>query len=214
MCIPHHVLRLRAGVSRFFRRSLLRAEPLLWGRGDFYKVSLCLVVKAHQQNDPNVVSFQMAMGEYLAQNEAFTLERVVAEISQQPLGVEILVTRDFNVDISALDGHKRDESIFAVIVKSGLEDMAAHFLPLHLPWIRDVRTCIVLCCRQGVQSWTNCILRTEHRPFQKISVQEPRHNMDSYLILGFLLGATLKGNQLYLGNHVCILLHPHRRSSR
>ena len=31
----------------------------------FYKVSPCLVVKAHQQNDPNVFSFQMAMGGYL-----------------------------------------------------------------------------------------------------------------------------------------------------
>ena len=68
---------------------------------------------------------------YLIQNNASTLERVVAAIGQHPRGTEILFTGDFNADLAVPDGKERDETIKAAMETEGLEDMAEHFLPHH-----------------------------------------------------------------------------------
>ena len=43
---------------------------------------------------------------------AFTIEAVVASISQRPLGAEFLVAGGFNADLAALEGNARDEEIY------------------------------------------------------------------------------------------------------
>ena len=53
-------------------------------------------------------------------------------------------------------------------------------------------------CRE-VRSWTYYILETDHCIFSNMSVLEPMHNLDHYLILGCLRSATLREheNQLW-----------------
>ena len=48
--------------------------------------------------------------------------------------------------------------------------------------------------REGrfVQSQTDVILGTDHLIFGNVSVWDPRHNSDHYMVLGCLHGASLK----------------------
>ena len=49
----------------------------------------------------------------------------------------------------------------------------------------------MLCLR----SWTDYILRTDLHLILTFSIRDPRHNMDHYLALGYLDGATLMDHQ-------------------
>ena len=61
------------------------------------------------------------------------MDGIVAEIVQQPQGLDILISREFDAYLSSPDGHKHDEAISAV---EGLEDRAAHFIHRHSLWTR------------------------------------------------------------------------------
>ena len=104
--------------------------------------------------------------------------------------------------MAALNGQEHDNTIAVDMAMEGLEYMVAHFLPLHHHWMRDVRTWRRLLRDQEVRSWTVYILGTDFRLFQNISVQKPRHNIDNYLVLGYLRGTTLREHQRYLGTHM------------
>ena len=58
-----------------------------------------------------------------------TLESVVADILQQPRGMDILVDGDLNTYLESPDGQQRGKSADAVIEREGLEYMMEHFLP-------------------------------------------------------------------------------------
>ena len=52
---------------------------------------------------------------------------------------------------------------------------------------------------RGVWSQTDYILGTDCRLFGNVSIQDPRHNSDHYLVLGCLHSASLKEHTRYLG---------------
>ena len=68
------------------------------------------------------------------------METVVAAIGRKPLGAELMVAGDFNVDILAPKGNRRAENIATDLVTAGVEDMAQHFMPQRRRWSRDRRT--------------------------------------------------------------------------
>ena len=70
---------------------------------------------------------------YLAPHNVFIQDRIVSEIGQQPQGIEILISRDFNAYLPSLYFHKNGKAILAM---EGIEDMAAHLLHRHSPWTR------------------------------------------------------------------------------
>ena len=144
---------------------------------------------------------------------ASTIDCVAVAIGQRPQGMQLLVSRDFNTNSSNLDGHVIDEDIYTAMATEGLEDMADYLLPRHLPWKIDGQTWNILYCRKEVRPQKDYILRTDHRLFQNVAAQEPRHNTDHYLILGFLCGTTLRDHQRYLISRILILFHTPRRTS-
>ena len=83
-------------------------------------------------------------GFYLAPDDTVSIERVVAAIGQSPRGAVLLVSRDFNTNLAALEGRNRGEEITADMVNDGLDYMSAYFLPRRKSWTRNGRTWIML----------------------------------------------------------------------
>ena len=94
---------------------------------------------------PNVVGFQLAMGErrgyivgcYLAPDNALTIESVVAALKERPRGAELLLVGGFNSNLAEPEGDRRGEDIAAAMATEGLGDMSAHFLLRRRSWCRD-----------------------------------------------------------------------------
>ena len=148
---------------------------------------------------PNVLGFHLAtgawrwyiVGVYIAPEDTTTLERVVKAIRRKPQGAKLLVAGDFNVNIAAPEGDRRAEDIATELATAGLEDMARHFLPREKRWCRDRRTWGMLRKGREVRSRTDYILGTDRRLFRNVTVRDPRHNSDHYMVLGCLPSAPL-----------------------
>ena len=148
---------------------------------------------------PNVIGLQLAtwarrwyiVGVYLAPEDTTTMERVVEAIRRKPRGAELLMAGDFNVNIAASEGDRRAEDIATEVATAGLEDMARHFLPREKRWCRDQRTWGMLRKGREVRSRTDYILGTDRRLFRNVTVRDPRHNSDYYMVLDFLPSAPL-----------------------
>ena len=65
-----------------------------------------------------------------------------------------------------------------------------------------------------MRSWTDYILGTDHCLFGKVSVRDPRHNSDHYLVLGRLHSASLKERSRYLGERKKLPLRQPKQSTR
>ena len=118
------------------------------------------MVKAHQQHEPNVAILQLIIGGrhwyvvgcYLVPHKTSTLERVVAAICQQPQGAELLISGDFNADLSVPDGHDWYKKIVEMMEKEVLGYMMESFFPRNLLWARDGRTWRIILRGQEVRS--------------------------------------------------------------
>ena len=77
--------------------------------------------------------------------------------------------------------------------------MARHFFPREKRWCRDRQTWGMLRKGQEVRSRTDYILGTDRRLFSNVTVQEPRHNSDHYMVLDCLPSAPLLETNRYLG---------------
>ena len=93
---------------------------------------------------------------------------------------------DINTKIADQEGSRQGELIGVVISDAVLENMSRHFLLHKTPLAWGGWMWIIL--RQGsvVQSHTEFILSTYHRMLRNVSVQDPRHNTDYYMVLGCL----------------------------
>ena len=65
-----------------------------------------------------------------------------------------------------------------------------------------------------MRSRTDYILGTDFRLFGNVSVQDPRHNSDHYLVLGCLHSASLKEHSRYLGGRKKLPLRPPKYPTR
>ena len=170
------------------------------GMALFYKESSRFAVEAQQQHGLNFVNFQLVKGRglwhvvgyYLAPRGTSTLESVVTEIVHRPRGAELLIAGDFNIDLEFMDVNERNYEIASVMVTEGLKYMMEHFLPCKIPCTQDGRIWSILCRGQEVKSWMDNILGTNRRLFQNVTIRDPRHITDHYMVLGCLLGVTLK----------------------
>ena len=166
----------------------------------FHWPSQHFVVEAVQQLSPNVVGFQLATGErqwyivvcYLAPNNTSMIESVVDALKESPRGAELLVAGDFNVNLLEPEGDRKGEYITAAMATEGLEDMSVHFFPRRGSWCRYGRTWSMIREGREVRSRTDYILGTDRRLFGNVSVWDPRHNSDHYMVLGCLHSAPLR----------------------
>ena len=65
-----------------------------------------------------------------------------------------------------------------------------------------------------VRSWTDYILGTDRRIFGNISVRDPRHNSDNYMVMGCLPSASLTEHKRYLGGRKNWPLRPPAKPTR
>ena len=163
-------------------------------------------MEAVQQFGPNVVVFQLATGGrrcyivgcYIAPDDTSTIESVIAALKERPRGAELLVVRAFNVNLSDQEGDQREENMAAEMAKEGLFDITAHFLPLQRSCCRYGRTWSMIREGMEVRSRTDHILGTDHHLFGNVSVRDPRHNSDHYMVLCCLHSASLREHTRYL----------------
>ena len=120
-----------------------------------------------------------------------TVERVVEALKDLPKVAELLVAGDMNANLADPEGDRREEDIAATMATEGLEDMSAHFHQRWCSWFQYGRTWRMLRNGREVRSQTDYILGTDHRLFVNVSVQDPRHNSDHYMVLGCLHSASL-----------------------
>ena len=170
----------------------------------FHRPAPHFAVEAVQKFGPNVIGFQLATGArqwsivgcYLALDNTSLIERVVKALRERPKGAELLVAGDLNINLPALECNRREEDITNKIAKEVLEDMDPHFLPRQRRWCWDRRTWRIL--RKGNKVWSY-ILGTDRRLFGNVSVRDPRHNSDHYMVLDCLPSASLTEHMRYLG---------------
>ena len=84
----------------------------------------------------------------------------------------------------------------------------AHFLPLWLSWFRDRRTWSMIWEGREVRSRTDYILGKDCRLFGNVSVRDPRHNLDHYMVMICLHSASLRDHARYLGGRKRLPLCP------
>ena len=87
----------------------------------------------------------------------------------------------------------------AALATEGLKDMSAHFLLRQSSWFWDGSTWSMICADREVRSRTVYILGTDRRLFWNVSVWDPRHNSDHYMVLGCLHRASLREHSRFLG---------------
>ena len=172
----------------------------------FHRPAPHFVVEAVRKYGPNVIGFQLATGArrwyivgcYLTPDDTSKIERVVEALRDQPKGAELLVAGDLNINLESPEGYRREEGITTTIETEGLEDMAQHFLPRERWWFQDRRTWGMLRKRREVRSWMYYILGTDRLLFGNVSVRDPRHNSNHYMVLGCLPSAPLSETKRYL----------------
>ena len=141
----------------------------------FYREGAGFAVEEVRPYGPNVLSFEVVSGRrrwyiigcYLAPDDAWTIERVVTALGDQPRGTALIVAGDLNTDLGNIDYDGRGTKILAAITESGLEDMAALFLPRKQKWGRERRTWAMVRGGKAVRSRTDYILGTDRSLFRK-----------------------------------------------
>ena len=111
----------------------------------------------------------------------------------------MLVEGDFNVSLLVLKGDQRGEDIAADMLTEVLEDMSAHFLPRCHSWCRYRKKWSMFREGREVRSRTDYILGMDRCLFGNVSVRDPRHNSDHYMVMGCLHSAPLREHARYLG---------------
>ena len=143
-----------------------------------YRASLQFAVEDIQKFGPNVMSFQLAMGErrwyiiicYLSPENISMIESTAAALRERPQGTELLVVGDFNADLTQPDVARIEEDISVALVAAGFEDISAHFLPQRHPWCWDIRMWSMVRLGRELRSRTDCILGTDRCLFRNVSV--------------------------------------------
>ena len=90
-------------------------------------------MEAVREYGPNVLSFEVATGVrrwyiigcYLAPDDAWTIERLVMALGDQPRGTALLVAGDLNTDLGATENDRRGSEIATAMTEAGVEDMTA-----------------------------------------------------------------------------------------
>ena len=154
----------------------------------FYRPAPNFAVNFVHKFRPNVVGYQLAMGErqwyimgcYIAPDKNSTIDSVVAALKERTCGAKLLMAGDFNTQILEPEGDRRGEEIAATLATERIKDMSEHFLLRRSSWCLDRRTWSMIRAGREVRYQTDYILGMDRRLFWNVSVREPRHNSDNY----------------------------------
>ena len=104
-------------------------------------------------------------------------------------GAELIVAGDLNVELKNSSGQGGYEDIMVAVATTGLEDITGDLFLQRREWCKDRRTWAVVRKGRVVRSWTDYILGSDCRIFQNVSVRDPRHTSDQFMVVGCLCGA-------------------------
>ena len=110
-------------------------------------------------------------------------------LGDRPKGTALIVVGDLNTDLGDVENDRRGSEIAAAMAEAGVEYMTAHFLPRKRRWGRERRTWSMLREGKVVRSRTGYILGTDRSLFRNVSVRDPRHNTDHFMVVGCLRSA-------------------------
>ena len=102
----------------------------------------------------------------------------------------------------------RGSEIAAALTEAGVKDMSAHFLPRKRLWGRERQTWSMVREGRVVRSRTDYLLGTYQSIFRNVSVQDPRHNSDHFMVVGHLRSATARDHARYIKGRRKIPLKP------
>ena len=122
----------------------------------------------------------------MAPKYSSTIEDVVLAIIQQPRGDALLATGNINVNLEAPEVQEREKEIMETLSAVGLNEISGNFLPQCTSWFRDGRKWSMISRGQELRSRTNYIMGNCFHLLQNVAVQDTRHNIDHYLVLGCL----------------------------
>ena len=104
--------------------------------------------------------------------------------------------------------------IAAALTEAGLENMTAHFLPWKQRWGRERRIWSMVWEGKVVRYRTDYILGTEQSLFQNVSIRDPQHNTDHFMVVGCLRSAPAREHAKYLTGKKKLLLQPQTQHMR
>ena len=119
-------------------------------------------------------------------------------MGDQQRGTALLVEGDLNTDLGATDNDRRGSEITAALTEAGVEDMSAHFLPRKGLWGRERRTWIMVREGRVIRSRTDYLLGTDRSLFRNVSVRDPRHNSDHFMVVGNLRSGKAQDHARYI----------------
>ena len=99
---------------------------------------------------------------------------------------------DLKVKLADPEGDWREEEIAVAIKMAVLEDVLDQLLPRRRPWCQYGRTWSMVQVGREVRSQPYYILGADRCLFWNVTIQDPRHNSDHYLVLGCLRGSPLR----------------------
>ena len=121
---------------------------------------------------------------------------------------------DLNIDLGDTETDRRVSEIAAAMTEAGVEDMAAHFLSRKLKWGRERRTWIMVREGKVVRSRTDYLLGTDRSIFRNVSVRDPRHNTDHFMVVGCLRRAPAREHACYIKGRKKMPLRPPMEPTR
>ena len=145
----------------------------------------------------NAMSFEVATGArrwyiirfYLASDDTETIEHVVTALGDIPKGTALIVAGGLNTDLEESESDRRGTEIAAAMMAAGLEDMMAYLLLRKHRWVREIRTWSMVREGKVVRSRMDYLLGTDRSLFRNVSVRDPRHNTDHFIVVGCLHSA-------------------------
>ena len=172
----------------------------------FYRPSPLFEVEAVREYGPNVFNFEVAMGArrwyiircYLAPDDAEMIERVVAALEDKPRGTALIVVGDLNTNLGDTENDRRRSEIAAAMTEAKVEDMTAHFLRRKQNLGRERQTWSIVREGKVVRSWTEYLLGTGRSIFRNMSVRDPRHNTNHFVVVGCLRSALAREHFRYI----------------
>ena len=188
----------------------------------FYRLSPLFAVEAVLEYGLNVMSCEVATGArrwyiigcYLAPDDTETIERVVTALGYRPKGTALIVEGDLNTDLEDSESDRRGTEITTAMTEAGVEDMTAHFLPRKRSWGRERRTWSMVREGKVVRSRTEYLLGTDRSIFRNVSVQDPRHNTNHFMVVGCLHSSPKWEHTHYIMGRWKISLRPPTEPTR
>ena len=129
-------------------------------------------------------------------------------------GTALIVAGDLNTELGDTENYRRGSEIVAAMTEAGLEDMAAHFLPRKRKWGRERRTWSMVRGVRVVRSRTYYLLGTDRSIFRNVSVRDPRHNTDHFMVVVCLCSAPARDHARYIKGRRKMPLRPPTEPTR